>query len=109
MKIKTFGLLVLLLLVMLALMPVSAQGRVCNPFTTTPDTGMLPVGQVVTFSHFEGAPAPVTRTGSIVAYYILSCWPGYPVIGLDPQAYVVDYGSADGSRIVLNRTALNTQ
>lgn len=82
--------------------------RVCNPYTQTPNAGMLPIGQKVTFDHWEGEALPVQREGQITAYYIQSCWPGIAVIGLDAQAYVVNYGSADGSQIVLNRAALHT-
>lgn len=105
MKIKFVLLLVGILLLLTLAAPVVAQ-RVCNPFTTTPDANMLPIGQVVDFLHYEGGPAPVTRTGKITAYYILNCWPMDAVIGLDPQAYVVDYGAADHSQIVLNYGAL---
>mgnify|MGYP006921322384 CR=1 FL=1 len=99
----------IVILVLAAVAPVQARQRVCDPFTTTPDAGMLPIGQVVEFAHWEGASAPVTRTGKIVKYYIQACWPGVPVIGLDPQAYVVDYGSADGSQVVLNRSAVTVR
>jgi len=88
---------------------VSAQQRVCDPFTTVGDVGMLPIGQVVDFLHWEGGNAPVVRTGTISKYYIQSCWPGVAVIGLDPQAYVVDYGAADRSQVILNRSALTVR
>lgn len=88
----------------------SAQGRVCNPFTTTPDAGMLPIGQVVDFLHWEGGSLPIVRTGTVDAYYIASCFPGGTgIVGLDPQAYVVNYGAADGSRVVLNRISLTVR
>lgn len=96
-----------MLVFMLLTMPVAAQ-RVCNPFTLTPDAGMLPLGTVVEFEHWEGGTSPVLRIGTVQAYYILSCWPGAAVFGLEPQAYVVEYASNDGSQIVLNRGALNT-
>lgn len=104
------GLMVFSLLVGFQLGVTAAQGRVCNPFTTTPDAGMLPVGQVVDFLHWEGGSVPITRTGMVEAYYIASCFPGGTgIIGLDPQAYVVNYGAADGSRIILNRGALTVR
>lgn len=104
MKIK-FALAILLVF-MTNLMLVGAQ-RVCDPFTTTPDAGMLPIGQVVDFHHYEGGMGSIIRTGKISAYYIQSCFPGGgSIVGLDPQAYVVDYGSADRSQVVLNRGAL---
>jgi len=88
---------------------VSAQQRVCDPFTTVGDAGMLPIGQVVDFLHWEGGNVPVSRTGTISKYYIQACWPGIPVIGLDAQAYVVDYGAADRSQVILNRDALTVR
>jgi len=110
-QVLVLALVILGLLVGFQLGIVSAQpGRVCNPFTTTPDAGMLPVGQVVDFLHWEGSSVPVTRTGIIEAYYIASCFPGGTgIVGLDAQAYVVNYGSADGSRVVLNRISLTVR
>lgn len=107
-----FWVMVLVVLsLLIGLGAVSAQqGRVCNPFTTTPDAGMLPVGQVVDFLHWEGGSLPIVRTGQVEAYYIASCFPGGTgIVGLDPQAYVVNYGAADGSKVVLNRLALTVR
>lgn len=106
---KRLLILALVILLLNGLSQARAQGRVCNPFTTTPDEGMLPIGQVVEFEHWEGGPRPVLRVGQVSAYYILSCWPGTAVPGLEAQAYVVNYGSADGSQVVLNRVAISTQ
>lgn len=98
----------IVLLTTLLMQVANAQGRICNPFTTTPDSGMLATGTVVQFVYYE-AGGPVRKTGTVEAYYIQACFPGVPIIGLDSQAYVVNYGSADGSRVVLNRSALSVQ
>lgn len=78
-----------------------AQARTCDPFTTEANQGMLPLGTKVQFQHWE-ASGKVTRTGYVIAYYIQSCFPGGGgIIGLDAEAYVVDYGDPQ-SKIVLN-------
>lgn len=79
-----------------------AQAADCNPFTTDPQPGMLPIGTGVQFTNYT-ATGPQTELGTITAYYVEACWPGVPVFGLDPTAYVVDYHSPDGSQTVLNR------
>lgn len=94
-------LIVFLFILLGSIFPTMAQSRICNPFTTTPDPGMLGLGTNVQFQR-DGQ----TETGVITAYYIASCFPGAPVMGLDAQAYVVRYSSTDGSQAVLNASAL---
>lgn len=75
--------------------------RICNPFTTDPNPGMLALGTEVQFAHWE-ANGLVQREGVVVAYYIQSCFPGGgSIIGLNPEAYVIDYNDPQ-SRVVLN-------
>lgn len=99
--------LIALLLAIVFTAEVEAQ-RVCTPFTTVPESGMLPIGTVVEFTYYEKQGA-VRKTGVVDEYYLSSCFPGVAIIGLDAQAYVIDYNSADGSRVVLNAGALTVK
>lgn len=89
---------------LLGVLAAQAQGRVCDPFTTQGEAGMVALGAQVSFLNYE-AGGPVARTGRIEGYYLQSCWPGAPLPGKDSQAYWISYGAADGGRIVLNRSA----
>lgn len=98
----------LLTLLLLTSGTTAAQGRICNPFTTVPDAGMLVIGSQVQFTYYL-ATGPAVLNGVVEAYYIQSCWPGIPIFGMDPQAYVVNYFSPDGARVVLNRGQIQTR
>lgn len=91
---------------LLATQSARAQGRVCNPFTTTPDAGMVATGTAVRFNDW-GTSGPFTRAGVIEAYYIASCFPGVPPPGLEAQAYVISYG--ESTQVVLNRNRFEVQ
>lgn len=108
---RKWGLLLTVWVLLLAsLVPASAQGFICSPpYVTTPEADMLPIGTVVSFDHWEaGSTLPIRRTGIVVCYYIRSKFPDPGgIIGLDDQAYVVDYG--ERSTVTLNRRALTTQ
>lgn len=97
------NLILLVMILLLSFGAVQAQAaRVCNPFTTTPDAGMLAVGTVVVFNDY-GVGGMFSREGRIESYYIAACWPGAPVPGLEAQAYVISYGDPLGAMTVLNR------
>lgn len=101
-KFTRFCLLIVLCLFLLGQINQVSAVRVCDPFTTDPDPGMLPIGTQVQFKYFTAA-GPQVLTGRVEAYYIQSCFPGGgSIIGLNPQAYVIEYGAADKSRTVQN-------
>lgn len=99
----------LMLLITMSVYIASAQSIICNPpYVTTPESDMLPLGTEVSFGHWEGGTLPVTRTGRVVCYYIRSKFPDLGgIVGLDDQAYVIDYG--EKSTITLNRDELTVR
>lgn len=90
-------LLLFVILLLSSIAPIRAQERLCNPFTTTPEPGMLALG-----THVQLQRDGQMRSGVIVGYYLQSCFLGAPIIGQDPQAYVVNYGNPTGEQTVLN-------
>lgn len=107
---KQILLLTVLILLLANLLPVSAQSFICSPpYVTTAEPDMLPLGTVVSFGHWEGGSAlPVTRTGIVVCYYIRSKFPDPGgIVGMDDQAYVVDYG--ERTVVTLNRRSLTVK
>lgn len=60
--------------------------------------GLVPIGTNVVF-HLPGEPSQ----GVIVAYYLQECFIGAPILGLDDQAYVIDFTGMTGRGVILNR------
>jgi len=108
---KRLGFIAIILSTVLTAFLAQARGFTCSPpYTTTAEAGMLPIGTVVEFEHWEGVPRTVIRTGWVACYYIRSKFPDPGgIVGLEDQAYVVDYGAADGSTVTLNRLALTVR
>jgi hypothetical protein len=88
-------------LVLLTVGTVTAQN--CPTFTKSYQAGMLPIGTIVNIVNYE-APGggAVVRTGTVDEYFITTNCPQNRPFFMDAQAYVIQYGAADGSRRIVS-------
>ncbi len=101
-----FGLIAALfaiVLIVAAWQPVAAgeyPNRACEIYTKIPEAGMLPLGAVVSFTMYDET-GPVTRTGTIVCYYVAARL-NFELMLMDPLAYVIDHADPQFAFAVKN-------
>jgi hypothetical protein len=98
--------LVATLMALMLLTVGTVAGQYCPEFTRNYQVGLLPIGTIVDIVNYEwvapNTSAPVTRTGTIDEYFITTNCPQNRPFFMDAQAYVIQYGAADGSRRIVS-------